>query len=343
MMGLAEARSSGQGIFDSGRGKACRSCCRHSNCCSACEAGMEGVEAVELRFSALGFFPAGAFSAAGSSYAGFFAAGFFSALGAIGAAAAAAVLWESGRLRTTRIADADGPQNQNIEAESDTGRVTARPKYLASLCPASRPKSPTQPHATTEFNHEEIRRVLAEIHEEHDPIPKMERTERPVEHGGGGDLVYDGDTREEYGCATNDDASHEDATDVDAHDEDPTDDGSTDEDDDGYTDEGEDGSTNEYPSDADWNEDSRRLLPYCGRCYPFPDPEQPHCAAVAKHSLDVKMSAFTGSFDDEVVLWTFKAGVGVLVAPDHGMYDFAQFVVKVPAISVDMERQKSQG
>ncbi|KAF8670956.1 hypothetical protein HU200_050225 [Digitaria exilis] len=132
--------------------------------------------------------------------------------------------------------------------------------------------------------------------------------------------------------------------------------------------------------------------------------------AVAKHSLDVKMRAFTGSFDDEVVLydgtlcastkvinhfvavrkqdelhvslqlhgsqyrWIFKVGVGVLVAPDHGMYDFARFVVKVdfrtqgraasawewsfsdhkpdfmmwgsrqvPTISVDMERQKSQG
>ena len=39
------------------------------------------------RFSALGFFPAGAFSAAGSSSVGFFAAGFFSALGAIDAAA----------------------------------------------------------------------------------------------------------------------------------------------------------------------------------------------------------------------------------------------------------------
>ncbi|KAF8670957.1 hypothetical protein HU200_050226 [Digitaria exilis] len=131
---------------------------------------------------------------------------------------------------------------------------------------------------------EEIRRVLAEIQEERDP--RMERTERTVEHGGGGaaDLVYDGETREEYGCATNDDASHEDATDVDAHDEDPTDDGSTDEDDDGYTDEGEDGSTDEYPSDADWNEDSRRLLPYCGRCYPFP--EQPHCAAGARCTIE---------------------------------------------------------
>jgi hypothetical protein len=48
------------------------------------------------RFSALGFFPAGAFSAfsaAGSSSAGFFAAGFFSALGAM----AAAALFFSGR------------------------------------------------------------------------------------------------------------------------------------------------------------------------------------------------------------------------------------------------------
>jgi hypothetical protein len=39
-------------------------------------------ESSPLRFSALGFFPVGAFSTAGSSSAGFLAAGFFSALGA---------------------------------------------------------------------------------------------------------------------------------------------------------------------------------------------------------------------------------------------------------------------